>query len=653
MLLINPRKSFRLILLNLTLTFRVFADDFPAPLDEKILFEDIPSVYSASRYEQPVTQAPSSVSIVTADDIKKFGYRNLADIVGSMRGMYTSNDRIYQRLGIRGFNRSGDYNTRVLVLIDGHRSNDNIVDFSAIGSEFMIDVDDISRVELVRGAASSLYGSNAFLGILNIITKRGHDLEGPAVTGLFGSQDTYKGKFTYGQKFGNGSELYLSGSHYQSDGEDSLPVTGLGTAVNMDKDRSERGFAKYTFGDFTLSGSYVSRSKRPPVPIADTLFNDTRNRLVDDRAYADLLYEHYFDNGLDVMARTYYDYNAFDGSYAFELNDLNRDEFRGQLWGNELKLSKHFGDHHLIVGGEYRYNFQQSMRSYELGSGEQFADIGIRRTIWGVYIQDDFRLLDNLTLNAGVRYDRYEGIADALNPRAALIYQPFADTTLKLLFGQAFRVPSAFEENYRFGDIWARSIDLKPEKMRSYEFNWIQRINRNFEVTLAPYFNEESDIIQLTGGGTDSDPYIYRNVNTIETYGFEAELQAQWESGWRTALSYAYQQSRVQDQPGKPENSPEHLTKLNMTGPLWQDRIFAGLNLAYTSRRNTLSSDVSGYFLANLTVFSSNLVRGLELSGSIYNLFDIRYDDPSTTDLRAETIEQNGRLFLVKFNYEF
>ncbi|MBU2569168.1 MAG: TonB-dependent receptor [Gammaproteobacteria bacterium] len=653
MLLLIPKIFARPFLLNLALTFRVVAEDFTAALDEKILFEDIPSVYSASRYEQPVTQAPSSVSIVTSEDIKKFGYRNLGDIVGSMRGMYTSNDRIYQRIGIRGFNRSGDYNTRVLVLIDGHRSNDNLVDFSAIGSEFMVDVDDISRVELVRGPASSLYGSNAFLGILNIITKRGRDLEGPSVTGVFGSQETYKGKFTYGQRFDNGSELYLSGSHFQSEGEDNLSVAGLGTARDMDKDRSERGFAKYTLGDFTLSGAYVSRSKRPPVPIVDTIFNDSRNRLDDDRAYADLLYEHYFDNGLEVMARTYYDFNAFDGYYAFVPDDLSRDVFRGQLWGNELKLSKAFGDHHVIVGGEYRYNFQQAMRSFERGSGEQFADVAIKRTIWGVYIQDDYRILDNLTLNAGVRYDRYEGIADALNPRAALIYQPFADTTLKLLYGQSFRVPSAFEENYRFGNIWVGSSDLEPETMRSYELNLIQRIQRNYLLTLAPYFNQEFDMIRLTGGGTVGDPYIYKNVNSIETYGIETELQGQWESGWRAAFSYAYQQSRVQGDPGKPENSPEHLTKLNITGPLWQDLVFAGFNLSYTSRRNTFSSDVPGYFLANMTVFSSNLIPGLELSGSIYNLFDSRYHDPSTTDLRAETIEQNGRLFLVKFNYEF
>ncbi|GAB4259119.1 MAG: hypothetical protein Kow0065_09010 [Methylomicrobium sp.] len=445
----------------------------------------------------------------------------------------------------------------------------------------------------------------------------------------------------------------MSGSHYQSDGEDDLSVAGLGTAVNMDKDRSERGFAKFTFGDFTFSGAYVSRSKRPPVPIAGTIFNDTRNRLIDDRAYADLLYEHYFDNGLEVIARTYYDYNAYDGSYAFVPEDLSRDEFRGQLWGNELELSKTFGDHHLIFGGEYRYNIQQSVSSFEQGSGIRFSDVAINRTIWGVYLQDDYRILDNLTLNAGVRYDRYEGIADALNPRAALIYQPFTDTTLKLLYGQSFRVPSAFEQNYRFGTIWVSSDAVQPETMRSYEFNWIQRINKNFEVTFAPYFNEEFDIIRLTGGGTESDPFIYKNVNNIETYGFETELQAQLDNGWRGVVSYAYQQSRVQGQSRKPENSPEHLTKLNITGPLWQDRLFAGLNLNYTSRRNTFTSNVSGYFLANLTLYSTNIVHGLELSGSIYNLFDTRYDDPSTTDLGAEVIEQNGRLFFVKFDYEF
>ncbi len=135
----------------------------PPGSDETLLFQDIPSVFGASKYEQKVSEAPSSISIVTAEDIKKYGYRTLADILRSVRSFYISYDRSYSYAGARGFGRPGDYNSRILVLIDGHRSNDNVYDGALLGTEGVIDVDLIDRVEIIRGPGSSLYGSNAFL----------------------------------------------------------------------------------------------------------------------------------------------------------------------------------------------------------------------------------------------------------------------------------------------------------------------------------------------------------------------------------------------------------------------------------------------------------------------------------------------------------
>ena len=122
---------------------------------EKLLLHEVPSVYSASKYEQKVTEAPSSVSIVTADEIKKFGYRTLADIIRSVRGFHVTYDRNYSYVGVRGFAPPGDYNTRLLLLVDGHRVNDNVYDMAFVGTEFVLDVDLIERVEIVRGPSSS------------------------------------------------------------------------------------------------------------------------------------------------------------------------------------------------------------------------------------------------------------------------------------------------------------------------------------------------------------------------------------------------------------------------------------------------------------------------------------------------------------------
>lgn len=623
--------------------------------DESALFADIPSVYSASKHEQPITDAPASVSVVTDDEIKKYGYRTLTDILNSLKGVYTTYSRVYNRVGVRGFNRPGDYNTRLLVLVDGHRTNDNLVDYSAIGTEFLIDIDDIKRVELVRGPASSLYGSNALFGVLNVITKRGRDIEGLGVTGSAGNQDTFEGKMRYGRRWDNGAELYMSGSHYQSAGIKNFSVEGLGTAVNMDDDQAERGFAKFSYADLTLSASFVSRNKQIPIPISGTTLNDSRTRYIDQRAFFDLHYEHSFTDIVDVMARVYYDYYHFDGANGYQdFNELYKDMFYGQWLGMEMQLSKKIAAHHITFGGEYRYNFQQTMRGYdEAPVYEEFANTSVESGIWGIFIQDEYRLFDHLIINAGFRYDEYKWSGGSFSPRAALIYTPLPGTTLKFLYGQAFRAPSVFEQNYQFTDTWIAAQNLKPEKMSTYELVFTQQLNNNLEVSVSPFFNQVHNLTELIGSGTIEDPRVYANIENVDTYGVDVELLGQWQNGWKTRLSYSFQSSSIENNERGPENSPSHLGKLNVIAPLWQDMVFAGVEMQYTSERKTLTTSVPGYFITNLTLFSNNIIQGLEVSASLYNLFGAVYDDPTSSILATETARQNGRLFRFKVNYEF
>ena len=166
------------------------------------------SVYGASKYEQKLMEAPASVTIINQDEIKKYGYRNLADILRSVRGFFVTNDRNYQYLGVRGFNRPGDYNTRILLLVDGHRLNDGLYDQAPIGYDFPVDIDLIDRVEVVRGPSSSIYGTNAFFAVVNVITRNGRELGGKS-HGLEASADggsfySYKGRLTYGNQWAEG-----------------------------------------------------------------------------------------------------------------------------------------------------------------------------------------------------------------------------------------------------------------------------------------------------------------------------------------------------------------------------------------------------------------------------------------------------------------
>ena len=110
------------------------------PADEEILFQDLPSVFGASKYEQKTSEAPAWVTLVTAEEIEAYGYRTLADILRSVPGFYATYDRNYSYLGVRGFLRPGDYNSRVLLLVDGHRTNDNIYDSTFYGNEALVEI---------------------------------------------------------------------------------------------------------------------------------------------------------------------------------------------------------------------------------------------------------------------------------------------------------------------------------------------------------------------------------------------------------------------------------------------------------------------------------------------------------------------------------
>jgi len=189
---------------------------------EELMKIEVDSVYGASGYEQKVTEAPAFITIITSDEIQRYGYRTLADVLRYVPGFYVSNDRNYSYIGVRGFNRPGDYNSRLLLLVDGHRVNDNVYDEAAIGTDFPIDIDLIERVEVIRGPNSSLYVASAFLGVINIVTKRVRDAKGLTTSGSGASYGTYSPRVTYGHQFESGLAMLLSGTYYDSHGHDSL-----------------------------------------------------------------------------------------------------------------------------------------------------------------------------------------------------------------------------------------------------------------------------------------------------------------------------------------------------------------------------------------------------------------------------------------------
>ncbi len=666
-------------LLLLTLLLTVMLAEASEPTDdlkpvltnlsiEELMEIEVATVYGASKYEQKVTEAPSSVTIITSDDIKKYGYRTLADILRSVRGFYTTYDRNYHYIGVRGFSRPGDYNTRVLLLVNGVRINDNIYDQASIGTDFPLDVDLIDHVEIIRGSGSSLYGSNAFFGVINVITKSGRDIEGMEVSGEAGSFNTYKGRFSYGNQFQNGLEMVLSGSYYDSKGDDRLffkdfddPTTNNGIAEDLDYDRYKSLFGKFSFHDFTLQSAYIDRKKGVPTASFETVFNDSRFFTVDEHFYIDLKYEHNFAHDLSVMARLNYNYYDYHGDYPYDYADtgappyivLNKDYSRGEWLGGELQISKKlFEKHKFIIGGEYRDNFKQEQKN----SDEIQVYLNDKRdsNIWALYIQDEYKILNNLILNAGVRYDNYETFGSTTNPRLAFIYNPFEKTTFKLLYGTAFRAPNAYELYYNDGDISSKSnSDLKSETIKTYELVYEQVIGNNLRGTASAFYYKIDDLITFTTDPSDN-LLVFENIDNVEAKGVEFELEGKWESGLKGRISYTFQETKDKKTGEILTNSPRHLARLNLIAPIIKEKLFVGMEEQYTSKKKTLAGDFTDdYFITNLTLFSQNLLKNLEASATVYNLFDKKYGDPGSEEHLQDIIEQDGRSFRFKLTYKF
>jgi len=248
---------------------------------EDLMQIDAGQVFGASERLQPAIEAPASVSFITAQEISRYGYRTLADVLRAVRGVYVTNDRNFSFVGIRGFGKPGDYNSRILLLINGHRVNDNIFGQAEIGAEFGLDPAMFERVEIIRGPASSLYGDSAFFAVVNVITRSGAALAGTSVTVETGTLGTRLVRSSTGQRLPNGFDLAISGTYEHSDGVSRLffpayntPETNNGIAEGLDAEGTKQFYGRVSKGGLTITTMYGARRRAVPTASSGTQFNE-------------------------------------------------------------------------------------------------------------------------------------------------------------------------------------------------------------------------------------------------------------------------------------------------------------------------------------------------------------------------------------------
>jgi len=151
-------------------------------------------VTGVSRRPLPLSETPSSVTVIPAAEISAMGYRTLGEALRWVRGLFVTDDRNYTFLGVRGLQRPGDYNNKILLTLDGHSLNGAVYGDAAFGTEQGIDLEQVERIEVVRGPGSTIYGSYAALAVVNVVTRRAQSEPGTRFDLRAGGAGEWRGR---------------------------------------------------------------------------------------------------------------------------------------------------------------------------------------------------------------------------------------------------------------------------------------------------------------------------------------------------------------------------------------------------------------------------------------------------------------------------
>ncbi|WP_292919289.1 TonB-dependent receptor [Nitrosomonas sp.] len=618
------------------------------------------SVVGASKYEQKQQQVAAAVSVITRKDIRTYGWRTLSEALASLPGIHTTYDYQYDYLGTRGLGLPGDFNTRVLITINGNRINDATYDQGPTGRDFPLDIDLIDRIEFIPGPGSAVYGPNAMLGVINIITRKGSDVKGVELSASYQTAEVMpQERVTMGKKFDNGLDALISFSGLQARGVDRFFDFGeagiSGVAHRLDGENVKQLFANAAYGPFSFDFIYGNRKKEDPTGgyFSDPLVAGQFIR--DRRLHTQIQYsDNFANNTLNVLGRMFLGKYNWDGYNVYEGQNVHSTG-PSDWHGSELRLlSTAINNHKLMFGVEYQNNtrIHQTYQSFDNPDDNVFIRSSMVRA--GVYIQDEWRITETLSATVGLRYDYNTWINSRLSPRGALIWQATPKTTFKALYGRAHRSPNAFERDYNDISSQVANPGLRSEAIDAAEFVADYMAQPNFNLRATAYVWDMHNIITLGIDPVSELTQYQQSASKIRAKGAEISLDKAWDSGARLRSSYGIQNAEQQD--SHLPNSPYHLGKINISIPIpLITGLRAGYELQYYGKRKTLDgSNTDNYVLSNLNLVSDvPRIKGLEASLSFYNLFNENYLHPAADTNWQNTFLQPGRTVRLRLDYRF
>jgi iron complex outermembrane receptor protein len=659
---------------------------------EELMDIQVKTVSSASRHTQNITDAPASVTIVTSEQIRRYGYRTLADVLRSVMGFNVTYDRNYYYLGVRGIGLPGDYMSRILLMIDGHRFNEPSNDSFFIGPGLGIDMNDVKKIEIVRGPASALYGQNAMLATVNIITKSHADGSGEEVQVTLGepgiSSLAARTKGTTGSVDYNVSVLgYQREGHHilqypefadpgivDYDGDGNPDYSGF--TVDNDGEDALSFRSRVDFGNFSLTAFLSDWEKVIPTGSWEVNFDTGKEIIQEGYQYLDLTYssddkgdlswwvkattEHYYYEG-DFPYAYDYDYSVptwRDAPYTIFKDDWKVYWYTLEFQGNYEGITSN----ELAFGAKYALN-SASLESFDVDPFWQYMDEEPIYHSMSAFVQDDISLSDRASLILGLNHNIYDddvfkGDVERTNPRIGVIVGFGPRTRLKALYGEAFRVPNMNEFIYNDGgSSQIPNPNLEAEVLRTGEMILEHDFNAKWGVRSSLYQTNLESLIQAeeVAGPSGTVIQFLNSPEDIVSVGMEVELRKYISEEASGYLSVALQRTENDKTGEKLSNSPEEMVNLGVSVPLVRGEVYLSVESQYVGEvlSADLSEKIDPYILSNATISHNALASDLEMSLSVYNLFDVDYSHSGTFDHIQTEIPQDGRTLGLNVKYSF
>ena len=617
-------------------------------------------IVTATRFQQTLADAPSSVQVITAQDIRANGWRTLAEALDSLPGLYVSDTGLYTYLGARGHLRAGDYDTRFLLLINGHRVNDPVYSQSPVGAEFPLDMSLVERIEYAPGPGSALYGSNAFFGVINVLTRDAAAFGDGQLRAGSGNYGASEAQVTVPLSSGNGSTTLLSARRFHSEGR-SLQFSEFGDTPtggvvrNQDDERVRQIFAHHSTGNLSVQLVAGDRRKEDPVAPYDQAFTTPGAQVQDRWMTLGAAYTHRIGEAREASARLDVVDYRYIGDYVYDATDpyLNRDIASGTSMVLGAQLLSRYGERHTIVAGvEAQLDRRVVQRNFDTDPYVSYLDSRENMSTWGVFVDDDISLSDRWRLNAGLRADRSDGGTWRLSPRLALIATVRKDAVLKLIAGQSYRSPNAYERYYQVDAEESAQFAnpaLGAEHMQTTELHYSTAVGIRGHAELSVYQYRLRDLITLVE--VEDGVLTLANYGHASSRGAELAYVYQAGNGLRLRASHAYSEVTDSETP-RPVNAPSGITRLAASIPLPHQWTVAA-SAQRVSARASLDSRLPAYATVNAHLSWQPDGAPFELSMGVRNLLDERYGDPVGPEFAQDVVPRRGREYRLEARWTF